>query len=76
MIDLAEQLTSLNLAAWQQDRGDPILSSQLQADHTAAGRAHLQGTPTVILSGPAGTKELVGGLPDYAGFERAIRRVR
>jgi protein-disulfide isomerase len=73
---IAEQITGLNLATWQHDRGEPALRIQLHADQNAASHGHLAGTPTVTITGPAGTKTLLGGLPDYRQFERAIRQVR
>jgi protein-disulfide isomerase len=73
---LAEQIPGLDLQAWQADRGEPKLLSQLRADTAAANSAGIAGTPTLIVEGPRGRKLLPGGTPTYAELRRAIEQVR
>jgi protein-disulfide isomerase len=73
---LAAQTPGLNLTTWQADRGEPNFLAQLRADAAAANSAGIDGTPTLIVQGPRGRKQLLGGIPAYAELQRAIEQVR
>jgi protein-disulfide isomerase len=73
---LAAQTPGLNLTTWQADRGEPKLRSQLRSDAAAANSAGIESTPTLIVEGPRGRKQLSGGVPTYAELRRAIDQVR
>jgi protein-disulfide isomerase len=69
---LAKQTSELNVSKWHTDRGDPTLLAQVQADGTAGTAAGVQGTPTLIVSGPKGTQPVASSLPSYSQLEQAI----
>lgn len=71
---LAKQVPGLNFSAWQSARNDAALVSQVQADEAAGRAAGVQGTPTLILHGPRGTRALAE-VPDYPQLEQAIKSV-
>jgi predicted DsbA family dithiol-disulfide isomerase len=74
--DLARQISGLNLERWQADRGSPGLAARVNADESAANSAGITGTPTVIMYGPSGKKQVVLGISSYAQLQRAIAHVR
>jgi protein-disulfide isomerase len=71
---LAAQVPGLNTATWKTDRTDPKLAGQVAADANAATAAQASGTPTLIITGPNGTKSLTGNVP-YADASAAIQAV-
>jgi protein-disulfide isomerase len=71
---LAKQVPGLNFSAWQSARNDPTLVSQVQSDQAAGATAGVQGTPTLIMHGPRGTRALVV-VPDYPQLQQAIKAV-
>ena len=72
---LAQQVTGLNLSEWQSARNDPALVSQVQADVAAGTAANVQGTPTLIFTGPKGTASPSQGVPSYSQLQQAINQV-
>jgi protein-disulfide isomerase len=74
---LAHQVTGLDIAKWQRDRGDPGLLSQVQAGQRQGTAAGVQGTPTVIATGPKGTEPVAAptGVPSYSNLQQAIKAV-
>jgi protein-disulfide isomerase len=73
---LAKQTLGLNLERWQTNRDDPGLVARVNADERAANSQRLTGTPTVIMYGPKGKKQLAGGVPKYVELQQAIKDVR
>jgi protein-disulfide isomerase len=73
---LAKQIPGLNLERWQTERGSPVLVSQVNADERLANSERLIGTPTLIISGPKGKKQIAGGVALYSDLQRAITQVR
>lgn len=54
---IAGQVPGLALARWQQDRGDPALAAQVNREQDQFATLGLQqSTPTLIVSGPKGTR--------------------
>jgi protein-disulfide isomerase len=75
---LASQTMGLNLARWRTYLKDPFLVGQLQDDDRSAGRAKVRSTPTLIVTGPHGTREVPrpgDGVPTYAGMQQTIEAV-
>jgi len=72
---LAQQVPGLNLSEWQSARNDPSLVSQVQSDVAAGTAANVQGTPTLIFSGPKGTASPPQGVPSYSELQQAINQV-
>jgi protein-disulfide isomerase len=46
---LASQVPGLNVALWNEDRYDPVLATQVEAERQAAKRAHFIGTPSFLI---------------------------
>lgn len=72
---IAKQIPGLSFSAWQSERTDPTLVSQVQADIQSGNGAHVQGTPTLIFKGPKGTAEPSAGVPSYSDLQQAIKQV-
>jgi protein-disulfide isomerase len=73
---LAKQIRGLNLERWETDRSSPSLAAQVNADERAANSDGLNSTPTLIMYGPKGKKQIATGVPTYTELQRAIRQVR
>lgn len=71
---LAAQVPGLDAARWKTDRHDPKLAAQVTGDANAAAAAHADGTPTVIVTGPNGSKALTGNV-SYGDASAAIQAV-
>lgn len=72
---LAKQIPKLDLATWQADQKDPTLLAQVEADENEANRLGLEGTPTLIASGPKGETEAAGNVPTYSQLQQALKQV-
>jgi protein-disulfide isomerase len=72
---LAGQIPKLKLAQWQQDRKDPSLLAEVQADESRGSSLGVQGTPTLIAQGPKGTQPVASAVPSYSDLETAIKQV-
>lgn len=73
---IAKQIPGLNMGKWQTDLKDPVLQDQVNADAAAALRLKLQGTPTLIMKGPKGSRQVTGPggtIPSAANLEAAMR---
>lgn len=71
---VARQTPGLDLGAWSAARARPALRAQLAADAAAARRVGATGTPTLVVHGPKGTRQLSGD-PPYATLAKAIAAV-
>ncbi len=71
---LAKQIPGLDIATWQSDRNDPTLVSEVQSNEAAGTAAQVQGTPTLIFTGPKGQTS-VTGVPSYSNLQSAIAQV-
>ena len=75
---LAKQIPQLNLKTWQTDRTDPELADQVSSDLSEASKLGLQGTPTLIMSGPKGSETVTGpdgDIPTYSDLAAAVQTV-
>lgn len=72
---LATQVPGLNLDAWRTARGDRALSAEIRADGAAAGARGVSGTPTLIVTGPRGSRTVLASVPSYGDIERSIAQV-
>ena len=70
---LAQQ-AGLNVNAWKSARNEPSLLAQVQADGQSGTAAGVQGTPTLIFSGPKG-KVSPSSIPTYSDLQKAISQV-
>jgi protein-disulfide isomerase len=73
---IAKQTTGLQIGTWQTDRKDPTLLSQVQSDGNLALKDNLDGTPTLIASGPKGEEPVANGeVPTYSQLVSAVKAV-
>lgn len=71
---LANQVPGLNVNQWRSERNDPTLTQQITQDAQNTTKAGLNSTPSLVVSGPRGTKTLVGNVP-YGTVAQAIQSV-
>ena len=71
---LAEAAGVEDIEQWQQDRKDPAWDKQLKATDAEANSLGLQGTPSIIVHGPGGTKQLPG-VPTADQVQAAVSAV-
>jgi protein-disulfide isomerase len=72
---LAKQIPGLNYAKWLSDRKDPALLAQVQSQEAGGTSAGVQGTPTLVFTGPKGKTSPSAGVPDYSQLEQAFTQV-
>ncbi len=72
---LAQDTPGLDIGKWSADLSANSLTQELQAAQAKARSAGVNATPTLVVSGPGGEKQLVG-LHNYAQISAAIDQVR
>jgi protein-disulfide isomerase len=72
---LARQISGLNFAKWNSDRGSSTLTSQVTADEQAAASKGYNSTPTIVVNGPKGQAKAIVGDTDYGTLQQAIQSV-
>ena len=72
---LAAQVTGLNTSTWSSDRTSSALANQVVSDEQAGTTAGVQGTPTLVFTGPKGTTAASSGVPAYPELEAAVKKV-
>lgn len=60
---LAERTPGLDVERWNERRESEELEQKLQEVQDRASEAGIEGTPTLVVSGPNGERELVGAVP-------------
>ncbi len=63
LTNIAEKTQSLDVDQWNEARQSDSVESELDAAQARAQDEGIRGTPTLVVSGPQGTKELVGAVP-------------
>jgi protein-disulfide isomerase len=69
--NLAKQVPGLDVPRWSQERASSALADHVAADRVEAIKDGATATPTLIISGPRGTKTLSGNVP-YRDVASAI----
>jgi protein-disulfide isomerase len=72
---LARQIPGLDFNAWKTGRSDTTLAAQVQSDIASGTARGVQGTPTLIFTGPKGTATPSSGVPSYSDLQKAIQQV-
>jgi protein-disulfide isomerase len=72
---LAKQIPTLNYTSWQSARNDSSLTSQVGNDQAQAKQIGVNGTPTLVFSGPKGEAAASQAVPTYAQLESVIKQV-
>ena len=63
LTSLAEETQGLDVDQWNEARGSDAAQSELDAAQASAQDEGIEGTPTLVISGPEGTREVVGAVP-------------
>lgn len=71
---MAKQVRGLNYAKWSSDRQSSTLTAQVTADGQQANSQGFQSTPTLVITGPKGTKQEVGAV-GYSTIESDVTSV-
>jgi protein-disulfide isomerase len=71
---LAQQVPGLNLTQWESDRNNSSLANQVAADEQAGTTAGVQGTPTLVFTGPKG-QTAIGTVATYPQLQQAVQKV-
>jgi protein-disulfide isomerase len=60
---IAEKTQGLDVSQWNESRESNAVESELEAAQARAQAEGIDGTPTLVISGPQGTRKLVGAVP-------------
>ncbi len=71
---IASQVPGMNLADWSAAQSDATLASQVKSDEQTASSLGFNSTPTLVLTGPHGTKGTVGFVP-YSTIQQLYQSV-
>ena len=63
LTSIAEETQGLDVNQWSEARKSEATHTELDAAQTSAQDEGIEGTPTLVISGPEGTTELVGAVP-------------
>ena len=63
LTNIAEKTPGLNVSQWDETRESDAVQSELDAARSRAQDDGVTATPTLVVSGPQGTKKLVGAVP-------------
>jgi protein-disulfide isomerase len=72
--NLAKEVPGLNLTQWQSARNDSALANQVAADEQGGTTAGVQGTPTLVFTGPKG-QTAIGNTATYPELQQAVKKV-
>jgi protein-disulfide isomerase len=60
---IAEKTQGLDVSQWNETRQTDTVDSELEAAKSSAQDEGIEATPTLVITGPGGTKTLVGAVP-------------
>ena len=63
LTNIAEETQGLDVNQWNETRESGSFASEIDAAHARARDEGVEGTPTLVITGPQGTKKLVGAVP-------------
>jgi protein-disulfide isomerase len=72
---IAKQVTGLSLPAWESARNDQALTAQVVADVAAGNAKGVNGTPTLIFTGPKSQSVAPQAIPTYSDLQQQIAKV-
>jgi protein-disulfide isomerase len=72
---LAKQVTGLNVSQWSTARNNSSLATQVSTDEQSGTAAGVQGTPTLVFTGPKGTTAGSSSVPSYSDLQASIKKV-
>ena len=71
---VAAAILEFNVEQWQRDFDEPEVQERIDDDAQLAGERQLPAEPAVVVTGPEGTRELIGS-PSLAAIEAAVAEV-
>lgn len=71
LTNIAEETQGLDVDQWNEARESEATQTKLDAAQASARDEGIEGTPTLVISGPEGTTELVGAVP----IERVVSAI-
>lgn len=75
LTNIAQKTQALDVDQWNEARDSDAVQSELDSAQASARDEGIEGTPTLVVSGPGGTSKLVGAVPiDHVSAE--IDKVR
>ena len=63
LTNIAQKTPGLDVDRWNEARESDAVQSELDAAQASARDEGIEGTPTLVVSGPGGTSKLVGAVP-------------
>jgi protein-disulfide isomerase len=63
LTNIAEETQGLDVNQWNETRESGSFESEIDAAQARARDEGVEGTPTLVITGPQGTKKLVGAVP-------------
>jgi protein-disulfide isomerase len=63
LTNIAEETQGLDVNEWNETRESGSFASEIDAAQARAREDGVEGTPTLVITGPQGTKKLVGAVP-------------
>jgi protein-disulfide isomerase len=63
LTNIAEETQGLDVNQWNETRESGSFASEIDAAQARARDEGVEGTPTLVITGPQGTKKLVGAVP-------------
>jgi protein-disulfide isomerase len=63
LASIAEKTQGLDVDQWNEARESDTVQSELDSAQASAREEGIEGTPTLVVSGPGGTSKLVGAVP-------------
>ena len=63
LANIAQKTQGLEVDQWNEARDSDAVQSELDSAQTSALEESIEGTPTLVVSGPGGTSKLVGAVP-------------
>lgn len=63
LANIAQKTQGLDVDQWNEARDSDAVQSELDSAQTSARDEGIEGTPTLVVSGPGGTSKLVGAVP-------------
>jgi protein-disulfide isomerase len=72
--NLAKQVPGLNLTQWESNRNNSTLTNQVASDEQSGTTAGVQGTPTLVFTGPKG-QTAIGTIATYSQLQQAVKKV-
>jgi protein-disulfide isomerase len=72
---LAQQIPGLNITAWENSRSNSTLANEVVSQINSGTAKGVQGTPTLIITGPKGSVQPSDAIPSYSELQQDVKQV-